>query len=84
LITRRGAHDDLINAAAGAIVTASRAAVNVVPIVGALIYSPSTGWSDAAAKPRTDWYYGGGGDGGFRAIGGPTLGPPPGSGRRAW
>jgi hypothetical protein len=79
----RAGRDDLCNACAGCLVLAARPAVNVVPMVGALIYSPSTGWSDAAAKPRTDWYYGGGGDGGFAAIGGPTLGPPPGS-RRTW
>ena len=80
----RAGRDDLCNACAGCLVLAARPAVNVVPMVGALTYSPSTGWSDAAAKPRTDWYYGGGGDGGFGPIGGPTLGPPPGSGRREW
>jgi hypothetical protein len=59
-------------------------------MVGALILSQNTGWSDEAARPRSAhqaWaqqYYGGGGGGGFGPIGGPTLGPPPGSGRREW
>jgi hypothetical protein len=82
-----GGHDDLANACAGALELAARPAVNVVPMVGALIYSPSTGWSDAAAKPQSahaSWarsYYGGGSDR-FAAIGGQTSPIVPGSGRR--
>jgi hypothetical protein len=77
-----GAHDDLINAVAGALVTASRAAVNVVPMVGALTYSPLTGWSDEAPRPQSAhaaWARYGGDR--FAAIGGMTSPIPPGSRR---
>jgi hypothetical protein len=85
----RGSHDDLANSVAGCLHLLSRVEQKI-PMVGAVTWSPTTGWSDEASKPRsghqawTNWYYGGGGDGGFGPIGGPTLGPPPGSGRREW
>jgi hypothetical protein len=62
----RGGHDDAANSVAGALVLAARPAVNVVPMVGALILSQNAGWSDEAARPRSAhqaWaqqYYGGG------------------------
>jgi hypothetical protein len=84
----RAGRDDLCNAAAGCLVLAARPAVNVVPMVGALVWSPSQGWSDEA-RPQSahaSWakqFYGGASDR-FAALGGSTIGPPPGSGRREW
>jgi hypothetical protein len=75
-------HDDLANAAAGAFVTASRVATNVVPLVGCLTYSPLTGWSDEARRPQSAheaWARYGGDR--FAAIGGMTSPIPPGSRR---
>jgi hypothetical protein len=79
----RAGRDDAANAAAGALVLAARPAVNVVPMVGALILSQNTGWSDEAARPRSAheaWarqYYSGTTDR-FAAIGGMTSPIPPG------
>jgi hypothetical protein len=87
----RSGRDDACNAAAGCLVLAARPATNVVPMVSPLIYSPVTGWSDEAARPQSahaSWarqYYGGVTDP-FAAIGGSTVGPPPGTSRsrRDW
>jgi hypothetical protein len=87
----RAGRDDLCNAAAGCLVLAARPAVNVVPMVGAAVWSPSQGWSDEV-RPRSAheaWvssHYGAAGVDRFAAIGGITLGPPPGSAgsRRGW
>jgi hypothetical protein len=71
-----GAHDDLINAAAGALVLTARRAANVVPTCAPAVLT-DRGWSDQAAQPRSahqawaDSYYGGGTDR-FAAIGGAT------------
>jgi hypothetical protein len=87
----RAGRDDLCNAAAGCLVLAARPAVNVVPMLGAAVWSPSQGWSDEV-RPRSAheaWvssHYGAAGVDRFAAIGGITLGPPPGSAgsRRGW
>jgi hypothetical protein len=85
-----GSHDDVANCAAGALVTASRAVAEEVPMCVPAIWSASEGWSDETAKPRTAhqaWvaaHYGSSGRDSFAAIGGMTSGPPPGSGRREW
>jgi hypothetical protein len=84
-----GAHDDFANAAVLAANVVRGLAVDAVPLVGCLTYSPSQGWSDQAARPQSAhqaWVrshhspYGGGVDR-FAALGGSTLGPPPGSRR---
>jgi hypothetical protein len=88
----RAGRDDLCNACAGALTLAARRAVNEVGHIAPAVLSRDGSWSDGAAAPRTahqgwaNWYYGGGGDGGFDAIGGMTRGPPPGSAgsRRGW
>jgi hypothetical protein len=48
----RGSHDDLANAVAGCLQLLSKVEQKI-PLVGALTYSRPSGWSDAAAKPRT-------------------------------
>jgi hypothetical protein len=79
----RAGGDDACNAAAGALVLAARPAVNVVPLVGAVVWSPSQGWSDEAARPRSAheaWarqFYSGVTDR-FAPIGGMTSPIPPG------
>jgi hypothetical protein len=78
----RAGRDDACNAAAGAMVLAAKPAVNVVPMVGALTYSPLTGWSDEARRPQSAheaWARYGGDR--FAAIGGMTSPIPPGSRR---
>jgi hypothetical protein len=79
----RAGGDVACNAAAGALVLAARPAVNVVPLVGAVVWSPSQGWSDEAARPRSAheaWarqFYSGVTDR-FAPIGGMTSPIPPG------
>lgn len=83
----RAGRDDLCNACAGCLVLAARPAGNVVPMVAAVVWSPSQGWSDEAARPRSAheaWarqYYSGTTDR-FAAIGGMTSPIPPGRGYR--
>jgi hypothetical protein len=52
-----GSHDDVCNAVAGALVTASRVMVDDAPIVGCLVWSRNAGWGDtdvtATSQPPT-------------------------------
>ena len=92
-------HDDYANAVCGALQLCAKAAAlaaNEPPIVSPILFSTETGETiigPGAAPPapglhrpsRSEpwWpYVCGGSDGGF--PGGPTLGRPPGSGRREW
>jgi hypothetical protein len=49
-----GAHDDIANAVAGAIVTASCASGQETPFVMPLVYTRSRGWIDGASLPRNN------------------------------
>jgi hypothetical protein len=84
----RAGRDDACNAVAGALVLAARRVVDEIPIVGAVIVmrgDAPVGVSPVRSAHRAwaEQYYSGS-RGAFAAIGGPTLGPPPGSGRREW
>jgi len=94
----RSERDDYANAVCGALHLCAKAAAlaaNEPPIVSPILFSTETGETiigPGAAPPAPGlhrpsssepwWRYVSGSGGGF--PGGPTLGPPPGSGRREW
>jgi hypothetical protein len=78
----RASRDDLANSVTGCLQLLSKVEQKI-PMVGAAVWSPSQGWSDEAARPRSAheaWarqYYRGTTDR-FAAIGGMTSPIPPG------
>jgi hypothetical protein len=78
----RGSHDDLANSVAGCLQLLSKVEQKI-PMVGAVVWSSSQGWSDEAAPPRSAheaWarqFYSGVTDR-FAPIGGMTSPIPPG------